>query len=101
MARSHTLSFRATFHVQHSYSFALAKFDGENNTHMLARGWVEKLSFFYRVWKIKGQPHADFTADEVRAFVETDEWLRWAIALDNDSASYDEVLRLRRYVPVM
>ena len=99
MAREHTADFRKTFGVQQYYSFALGKFEGEENAHKLVMGWVNKLTFFYRVWQLKDRRLEQFTPDEVAAFEHSDEWLEWAQTHPPDGVVFKAVKILWDFVP--
>ena len=73
----------------------------EHDARMLALGWVQKLTFFYRVWVMKDEPREEFTETEVHAFYETVDWVAWALHLPRVSDSFEEVIKLRHFVPVL
>ena len=97
--RAHTQDFITTFGLQMSYTFALPRYDSEKNCRMLAQRWLEKLTFFYLVWRSHDSPIREFTKEEIDEFVESQRWLDWACDVDMEFVTFSEISELRNFVP--
>ena len=99
MSRSHTIHFRSLFRIPQMRSFTLSTYSGEHNCHMLVKGWVRKLTYYYKRWCEKGGVEQGFSDEEHNGFVETEEWLDWALSLPNDEAAFGKVVEFRAWRP--
>ena len=99
MSRSHTAVFRRLFHIPQMRSFTLATYGGEHNCHMLVRGWVRKITYYYVLWCDKGSVGEDFSDEEHDSFAEPYDWLDWALALPGDEAAFARVMEFRAWRP--
>ena len=76
---------------------------GIDNAKMLAREFARRGNFFCFMWHDSGLPLANFnyTQAMVDSYVESAEYLDWAIGLDVDEPSFDKMVEIRRLVPVV
>ena len=66
--------------------FTFTAYGGEENCNMLAREWASKGGYFVRLFLDAGK--ADdfiFSEEMLSSSLPTEEWLEWAISLDNES----------------
>ena len=99
LARTHTSKFCAIFGVTVMHSFAMEKFGGEDNCLMLARGWVEKLSYYFLLFVSNGEAVEDFTLADHEGFSFSDAFLDWAVTLPVDSEAFKAVVVLQKFRP--
>ena len=98
-SRACTAAFTKAFTWTTQKSFSLTTYEGEENAVMLAKGCCHRAHFFYEQWKAHGKP-LDFDFNSVvHAYLEFEEWIDWAMRLDNETAAYEESAKIRVFVP--
>ena len=68
---------------------------------MLVSGWVKKNAYCYNLWINRESPVELFSDEEHEGFIEDEDWLDWATALEVDHPAFDEIVTLRLLRPVL
>ena len=98
-ARAHTRAFREQYSAPEQKTFSIALYS-EEGAHRLASEWALRCEHFFKRWQENGSPTGYNFLNPGDAFVESDEFLDWAIALPiEDDATWQAIHELRAYFP--
>ena len=102
LVRNFAASFCIRYKFQKKYSFMFSKYPpGKDKALALARAWVHKGNYYFQKWFDLGACDVKyiFTQDDKNGYVETAEFLDFALALELDDPAFDKLVLIRNWVP--
>ena len=98
-ARGMVLEWCRVYSMPKQKGFMFSRYT-EENANMLAWEWARRCSYFFELWRGRGEDLMyRFTAEELDSYVSEEEFLDWGLGLAPDTYSYAAVGELLATVP--